>query len=323
MESRSATAVRRPLTRRPAAAVLGSLAAGLALAGCGSSPVTAGAGAEAGSDTAAGRIPVVASTNVWGDVVRSVGGDAVEVTSIISDPSQDPHSFEASTSTLLALSKARLVVQNGGGYDDFMARMTASSGSEAAVLTAVTVSGSSALEDGEPNEHVWYDLPSVQRMAGAVAARLAELSPDRAGQFRARAHRFQADVGRLVAEEARLRRQVAGERIGITEPVPLLLTEDCGLVDATPKAFSEAVEEGDDVSPAVLQETLDLYEQRKVAALVYNAQTSGPVTEKVMAAAEAAGLPVVAVTETLPEGVGYVAWMRDNLAHLRAALVRR
>ncbi len=301
----------------------GALTGCLLLAGCGASQGSADGGADGQPSSSSAPVSVVASTNVWGDVAASVGGDDVEVTSIISDPSQDPHSFEASSTTLLTVSKADLVVENGGGYDDFMQRMTSSSKSEATVLTAVDVAGTGAVASGEANEHVWYDVRTVASMADAIARALAEASPDDAERFTARAADLKRDLAGLRRQEAALRRQVAGTRIGITEPVPLLLTEACGLVDATPPELSEAVEEGDDVSPAVLQETLDLYTDRSVSALVYNEQTSGPITEKVEAAARQAGVPVVGVTETLPEGLGYVEWMRDTISRLRAALVGR
>ncbi|HYO41134.1 MAG TPA: zinc ABC transporter substrate-binding protein [Nocardioidaceae bacterium] len=300
-----------------AAKITGALAGTLLLAGCGAQNSAAG---DASASASEARVTVVASTNVWGDVAESVGGEAVEVTSIISDPSQDPHSFEASSTTLLTLSKADLVVQNGGGYDDFMQRMTDSSGSEATVLTAVDLAGSTALDSEDANEHVWYDLASVERMTDAIARELARAYPDGAQHFSARAADLKRDLAGLRKQVAEVHTRVAGSRIGITEPVPLLLTEACGLLDATPPDFSEAVEEGDDVSPAVLKETLDLYADRSVSALVLNEQTSGPITEKVEAAAREAGVPVVAVTETLPAGLGYVEWMGDTLSRLRAAL---
>jgi zinc/manganese transport system substrate-binding protein len=309
---------RSPRSRTAALSV--GLAAGLLLAGCGAPDDRADATSQ---DDAAGAIPVVASTDVWGDIAAAVGGDAVRVTSVISEPSQDPHSFEASSSTLLALSRARLVVENGGGYDDFLQQMGDSGGSDAAVVTAVTVAGEPTLRSGEPNEHLWYDLRSVRKVADEIAARLGEIEPSEADGFTARAARFGARVEALQAQEAALRAQVSGKRIAVTEPVPLFLTEACGLVDATPPEFSQAVEEGDDVSPAVLQETLDLVSTGSVDALVSNQQTSGPVTERVTAAAKGAGVPVVPVTETLPEGRSYLSWMRDNLDHLRTALAAR
>jgi zinc/manganese transport system substrate-binding protein len=292
---------------------LGAAVLGLLLAACGSSADEAGSGGPGGS-----TLSVVASTNVWGDVARTVGGDAVTVTSLVSRPSQDPHSFEPSTTTLLTVSKADLVIENGGGYDDFMDRVVTSSHSKAAVLDAVTISGRTA--DAGLNEHVWYDLAAVQKVADAVAEELGKDRPDQARRFTARAAGLKARIDDLRSQESRLRAQVAGERIGITEPVPLYLTEAVGLVNATPAQFSEAVEEGEDVSPRVLQETLDLFTGRKVVALVYNDQTSGPVTDKVLDAARQADIPVVAVTETLPAGVSYVGWMQRNLTALGSAV---
>jgi zinc/manganese transport system substrate-binding protein len=296
---------------RVVATALGAAVLTLLLAACGSSQDGPGSGGRS-------TLSVVASTNVWGDVARTVGGDAVTVTSLVSRPSQDPHSFEPSTTTLLAVSKADLVVENGGGYDAFMDRVVTSSHTRAAVLDAVTISGRTA--DAGLNEHVWYDLPTVVKVADAVAKQLGEERPDLARRFTARAAGLKARIDDLRGQESRLRRQVAGERVAITEPVPLYLTEALGLVNATPAQFSEAVEEGDDVSARVLQETLDLFTEKKVVALVYNEQTSGVVTDKVLDAAHQAGIPVVAVTETLPAGLGYVGWMQRNLTALQGAV---
>ena len=115
----------------------------------------------------------------------------------------------------------------------------------------------------------------------------------------------------------------AGKGVAITEPVPLYLLEAVGLRNETPPAFSAAVEEGNDVSASVLKQTLDLFSGGKVAALVYNEQTSGPITEAVKKAAQTAGIPVVPVTETLPQGKTYIAWMSENLMNLKQALSPR
>ncbi|MFT4287371.1 metal ABC transporter solute-binding protein, Zn/Mn family [Nocardioides sp.] len=306
-------------------ASLAALALGLAtaaLAGCGSD--SDGTGAETSTSTAATGEPivVVASTNVWGDIAEQVGGDAVEVTSIISSPDQDPHSFEASASNALILTKAQLVIENGGGYDDFMDQLLDAHDSSATVLNAVDISGKTAPEDGELNEHVWYDLPTAEKVADEIAAQLGTLAPDEADTFTANASTFKSMVDQVVSAEADLKSKYDGEAIGITEPVPLYLTEAAGLVNKTPEEFSEAIEEGDDVSAAVLKETLDLYTNKEVAALVYNEQTSGPITEKVEKAASDAGIPVVPVTETLPDGLDYVGWMQQNVDALGAALAK-
>ncbi|MFI8167692.1 metal ABC transporter solute-binding protein, Zn/Mn family [Streptomyces sp. NPDC085931] len=273
--------------------------------------------------SAPGRVAVVASTNVYGDIARHIGGDRVDVTSIINDPGQDPHSYEADPQNQLALSRAKVVIENGGGYDDFVGRMLRAGHNDSAHLVdAVAVSGRTAPRGGRLNEHVWYDFPTVARVADRIAAALAAADPGHARAFARNATDFRAGLAPLEAGEARIRKEHGGEGIAITEPVPLYLTGASGLVDRTPPAFSEAVEEGDDVAPRVLRESLALFTERKVRALVCNEQTSGPQTAEAEVAARAAGIPVVPVTETLPKGEDYLGWMTANVRALAGALAR-
>ncbi|MDQ0758616.1 metal ABC transporter solute-binding protein, Zn/Mn family [Streptomyces canus] len=293
------------------------------LAGCGSSSDSGSDGSASAAPAASSKVAVVASTNVYGDIVSRIGADKVSVTSVISDPDQDPHSYEASTQNQLALSKAKVVVENGGGYDDFVDRMLKSAGnSSAEVINAVKVSGRTAPQGGELNEHVWYDFPTVAKIADRIAAALGKADPANAATYTKNADAFRADLKPLEAKEAQIKKEHGGEAIAITEPVPLYMTGASGLVDKTPTEFSEAIEEGDDVSPKVLQETLALFTDKQVEALVYNAQTSGPQTEKSEQAAKAAGIPVVPVTETLPSGKNYLAWMTGNVDALANALAK-
>ncbi|MER5217721.1 zinc ABC transporter substrate-binding protein [Streptomyces sp. NPDC002838] len=289
------------------------------LAGCGSSS-DSGDGSGSREPAAASKVTVVASTNVYGDIVERIGGAKADVTSIISDPDQDPHSYEADTQNQLALSKAKVVVENGGGYDDFVDRMLKSGDSSAEVINAVKVSGRTAPKGGELNEHVWYDFPTVAKIADRIAAALGKADPDDAATFTKNAEAFKTKLEPLEAKEARIKKDHGGEGVAITEPVPLYMLDACGLVNKTPEEFSEAVEEGDDVSPKTLQSTLALFTDKQVKALVYNEQTSGPQTEKAENAAKAAGVPVVPVTETLPEGKDYLGWMTANVDALASAL---
>jgi zinc/manganese transport system substrate-binding protein len=296
-----------------AAGVAMIVAVALGLSGCGSDD-------NDGGDGSGSSIGIVASTNVWGDVAEQVGGDAVEVTSIVSDSDQDPHSYEANANTALAISKASIVIENGGGYDDFVDQLLDSSDSSATVLNAVDISGKTAPDGDQLNEHVWYDLPTVEKVADQIAATLSDVDPRQASTFKANAKAFNARVDDLIADETDLKSKYEGEGVGITEPVPLYMTEAVGLVNKTPSDFSEAIEEGEDVSVATLKDTLDLYANHDVAVLVYNEQTSGPITDQVEDAAKDAGVPVVPVTETLPEGLDYVGWMQQNLDAIKSAL---
>ncbi|MDO0909708.1 zinc ABC transporter substrate-binding protein [Streptomyces sp. DT2A-34] len=293
------------------------------LAGCGSSSDSGSDTAAAHSPAAASAVPVVASTDVYGNMAERIGGGKVAVTSIISDPDQDPHSYEANTQNQLALSKAKVVIENGGGYDDFIDRMMKTSGdSSAEVINAVKVSGKSAPAGGELNEHVWYDFPTAAKLADRIAAALAKADPADAATFTKNAKDFKEKLKPLEQKEAEIKADHGGEAVAITEPVPLYMIDASGLKNATPAAFSEAIEEGDDVSPRTLRDTLALFTGKKVEALVYNEQTSGPQTEKAEQAAKTAGIPVVPVTETLPKGKDYLGWMTANVDALANALAK-
>jgi zinc/manganese transport system substrate-binding protein len=285
----------------------------LLLSGCAASP----------SAAEGGRVRVVASTDVWGDVVRQVGGSAVQVDSLIDDPSRDPHDFQADARDQLAVSRARLVVVNGGGYDDFLTQLLKNAPASTARVDAAAASGlDETPSTGEFNEHLWYDVPVVSKVAGRIAQELTRVDPARKAAYAAGLGRFRARLAGLERTEADIRRTAAGKGVAITEPVPLYMTAALGLVNRTAPGFSEAIEEGDDVAPSLLREQLALLTEHRVAVLAYNEQTAGATTEQVLAAAKAAGVPVVGVRETLPEGKDYVEWMQQDLAALRAAVGR-
>jgi zinc/manganese transport system substrate-binding protein len=287
-------------------------AAALALTGCATSP--------ASSDNGGGKLRVVASTNVYGSIVQSIGGDRVEVTSILNDPSQDPHSFESSAKTQLAVSKADLLIENGGGYDDFMTTLAKSSNTDAPTINVVKLSGLDKGGSAEFNEHVFYSYPTMVKLVSDVSDRLAKLDSADASTFRANAKTLTSKLQDLESQTAAIEKTVDGDKVAYTEPVPGYLFDAMGLDNVTPPAFSEAIEEGDDVPPAALNDTLKLFTSVEAKLLAYNEQTSSPETEQVEKAAKQADVPVVGVTETLPKGKDYVSWQQANIDAVKAAL---
>lgn len=284
-------------------------AAALALAGC---------SADAAGDD--GKLRIVASTDVYGDIAATIAGDAAEVTSLMTNAAQDPHSFEASAQNQLAVSKADIVIENGGGYDDFMGTLLAGAGDDSAtVLNVVKISGKKPV-DGELNEHVWYDFGTIGRLASALSEELSAAVPAQKATFQQNAARFASQLDELEHRAEDMKTRYAGAGVAVTEPVPLYLLQAIGLKNKTPAAFSHAIEEGRDISPAVLRETLALFSGRAVKLLAYNEQTAGPETDRVVAAAKAAGVPVVPMAETVPKGTDYIGWMTANLDAVQKAL---
>jgi zinc/manganese transport system substrate-binding protein len=297
--------------------------AAIGLVGCSTSPTSSPSSSPTPSLAAsgAGLVSVVASTNVYGDIVKTIGGPAVAVTSIIDNPEKDPHEYEADARTQLALSKAQLVIENGGGYDDFMDTMLKSAQTKPTVINVADVSGRNQHpSDGEFNEHLWYDFPTVEKLAAQLVTELSAAAPGQAATFESNGKAFAAQLGQLQQDEAAIKAKHAGEGVAITEPVPLYLLEAAGLVNKTPETFSAAIEEDTDVPPAVLKETEDLFDTKQVKLLAYNQQTTGPQTEAVLAAAKRNNIRVVPVTETLPTDQSYLSWMQANLRAVSSAL---
>ncbi|MGW3963445.1 metal ABC transporter solute-binding protein, Zn/Mn family [Amycolatopsis sp. NPDC005003] len=283
-----------------------------ALAACSGGTSSDGGGAQAGGD---GKIKIVASTDVWGSVATAVGGENVEVKSIIHDPSADPHSYETTADDALAAKGAQLLLSNGGGYDEFFGKLTEQAGS-AKKLVAYDIAAT-----GDENEHVWYDLPGVDKIADQLAAQLGELKPAAKQQFTDNATAFKAKVDALEKRLEELGTTHPGTKVVVTEPVAHYLLASAKITDATPKAFSDAVENDTDVPADAVSAYKQLIETKQVKALINNEQTVTPLTQDVVKQAKDAGIGVVGVTETLPAGVtDYIGWMTGEVDELAGAL---
>jgi len=300
---------RAPLSARVAAAVVGVVVIGLALSGCSGSAYDPPAG-----------VRVVASTNVYGSLAKTIGGSQVTVTSIIDDPSKDPHEYQADARTQLAIARAQVVIENGGGYDDFVDTMLSASGNtKVALINAVKTSGyDSSIADF--NEHVFYDYATVRKVVDTMVADFTKADPSHATLFADRGASLQRKLAALQESELNLSGATSGVAVAITEPVPNYLLAALGMRVVTPIAFSEAVDRGTDVPAAVLQQTLATLTSGEAKLLVYNVQTRGPQSDAVLAAAKKAGIPAVPVSETLPPGLDYVTWQRGVLATIAQAL---
>lgn len=261
------------------------------------------------------KIKVVASTNVWGSVLSAVGGDKVEVTSIIHDPSADPHSYETTAEDALSAQNSKLLLGNGGGYDDFFTKL-ADQAPDAKKLVAYDIAAT-----GNENEHVWYSLPSVEKVADQVAGQLGEVQPDSKQAFLDNASAFKTKLETLLKKVTELGVTHPGTKVIATEPVAHYLLDSAKVTDATPKEFSEAVEQETDIPVTAVNEVKQLIAGKQVKAVVNNAQTTTSVTNQIVGDAKTAGIGVVDVTETLPAGVtDYIDWMSKEVDALAGAL---
>jgi zinc/manganese transport system substrate-binding protein len=276
---------------------------------------------------ATGVVKVLATTNVWGDIAKQLGGDWVEVTVVLDDPMQDPHSYEASARDQLAVNDAELIVMNGGGYDEFMHTLIDSAESVKFVVEAVPELDSTGESDAHAhshdhgNEHVWYDFDAVAEFSETFVAALTDIRPEAFEDVNQNFDSFKVELDNL---ETRLE-GLAGHSLGLgvvaTEGVGNLLLEHAGFENLTPEALADAIEEETEVPPAALAETETLIKNNLVSILITNLQVEDQVSERLRKLAEAEGVPVVQLSELIPEAdMNYFDWMNQVLDQIQEAV---
>ncbi|MFF0493230.1 metal ABC transporter solute-binding protein, Zn/Mn family [Nocardia sp. NPDC004068] len=293
----------RSLVVRSFAVVLG-VAAAAALTACSS------------SSEGAGKHTVVASTSAWGSIAAAVAGPDMTVESIIDQPTQDPHEYQTSPSDAAKIREAGLVIFNGGHYDEFAEK--AAEGRDKPTIDAFELRAGAAKSDD--NEHIWYDVDTVDAVATRIASELGTIDAQHAQAYTDRANAFRARLKEISAITAKIAAEHPKSPVLQTEPIAHYLLLAAGTDDRTPHAFAEAVEQGTDPAPADVATVRDLLNGKQVRALVYNKQTEDKTTRDVATAATAAGVPVVEVTETLPAGSDYLQWQIGNAQALAKAL---
>lgn len=303
---------------------------------------TANSGSNGSSGNDGGKVKVVATTDVYADIVKQVGGDNVDVTPIIASTSTDPHSYEATAADRVKTKDAGLVVVNGGGYDQFLEDMAGKDNSSQKVVNAVKLSGKLTdseydhlaedhkdghhdHEDGEEhkhahefNEHLWYDFDTMKKVATEVAEDLAQLDSAHADSYRENAKKLGTELDTLDSSAEKINGK--GKKYISTEPVPDYLIASTGAENATPEEFAESIEAEKDVPALVLKETQDLVTEKQVSLVAYNEQTETSQTKEVLQTAKDAGVAHVSFTETLPENTDYLSWMKTNVSNLEKAL---
>jgi zinc/manganese transport system substrate-binding protein len=273
----------------------------------------------AGNTGTGGRLRVVAAENFWGSIAAQLGGDRVDVSSIIVNPSTDPHSYEPSARDARTIAGAQLAIVNGIGYDNWAPKLLAAS--PLAGREVLNVGQLLGLKEGD-NPHQWYSPASVQRVISRIVADYDRLDPAGAAYYAQRERTFEAvDLASYDQLRKQIRKRYAGTPVGYSESIFRPLGEDLGLRLLTPYSFAKAVAEGTDVT-AEDKRTVDRQaEDRRIKVWVFNSQNVTPDVERVNELAKAAGIPIATVTETLdPASDTFEQWQVQELEGLLKAL---
>ncbi len=271
-------------------------------------------GSVAGSS---GTVNVVATENFYGDVVKQIGGSHVAVTSILSNPDIDPHEYQSNVQTGISVSKAGLVIENGGGYDVWMDQILSSVPNRSRLLIKAFDLATTKLPS---NEHVWYDFGNMTVIAQAIAGDLKKLDPADAAIFERNLQTFKLSMQTLEQKINAVKVKYNGTKVGLTETIDLYQTNPEGLQVLTPFEFEKAIAEGNDPPADTLVTATTQITQHQIKVLIYNEQTVTPVTTNLENLAHAQHIPIVPVTETMPPGKTYQTWMMDQLNTLLTAL---
>ena len=273
-----------------------------------------------GSTSVAGKLDVVAAEHTYGDIASQIGGRHVSVASILTSANADPHLYEPGMSDGAAVADAKVVLQNGLGYDAFMTKLeNASPSKDRVVVTMADVLG---VHGQEANPHLWYDVPRLGRIASAIAAAFTRADPAYAAAYHRGLRRFERSLRPLRDEVSTIRTRFPGAPVAYTEPVPGYLVAAAGLRNLAPDSFTRSIEEGTEPTPSAVASMNALVAQRRIRALLYNAQAVSPIAAQLRSAARKAGIPVVAVRETLPPGLSFQQWQLAQARRLADALAK-
>jgi zinc/manganese transport system substrate-binding protein len=272
-----------------------------------------------GGTLAADRVTVVAAENFYGDLARQIGGEHVVVTSILSNPDEDPHLFETSPSTARAVADAEIVIYNGAGYDPWMEKLV--SASSASSRTAIVAASLTGRKEGD-NPHLWYDPATLPAVAKALSGELAKRDPANAADYKTNLAKFTASMAKIGKEIANVRKAYGGTEVTATEPVFGYMAEALGFKMLNGK-FQTAVMNDAEPTPGQVIAFEKSLKNGSAKVLFYNSQVTDQATERLLEIARANKVSVIGVTETMPAGQTIQSWFGGQIDAVEKALAAR
>jgi zinc/manganese transport system substrate-binding protein len=263
----------------------------------------------------------VAAENFWGSIASQLGGSHVNVTSIINNPDADPHSYEPTAADARTTAGAQYTIVNGVGYDAWADKLLAAN--PASGRTDLKVGDLVGIKPGG-NPHRWYSPADVHQVIEKITSDYKKIDPADAADFDKLKNTFEtttlAPYNQLISG---IKAKYANTPVGASESIVTPLAQGLGLKMLTPDTFLTAISEGTDPT-AKDKATIDQQiADKKIKIYVYNSQNATPDVQAQVKAAQAKGIPVATVTETLtPAGASFQAWQVRQLQGIEAALAK-
>lgn len=250
-------------------------------------------------------IKIVAAENFYGELAHEIGGENVQVQSIINNPNADPHLFATSTATSRAIASAQIIIYNGANYDPWMQQILNSLQNKQ--VRIINVANLMGVKPGA-NPHLWYDPQTFPVLARVLVATIISLNPVIKVQVNNNLDQFLTQNKTVMAKINALKSRYQSTQVIATEPIFGYMTQALGLnmrgLDVQWKIMNDT-----EPSPKMLAQYTTLITSHQVKILFYNQQVVNSVTKNILDLALKNKIAVVGVTETLPDNTSINQWL--------------
>ncbi|ORI45889.1 metal ABC transporter solute-binding protein [Leuconostoc mesenteroides] len=254
------------------------------------------------------KITIVASTDFYAEIAKTVVGEHGTATAIIKDANVSPEDYEPTTTVAKKVSGADIVLANGLGYDAWLNKLAKTSKNTKLIRVGEDVLNKKA----GVNPYLWNDPETMSKTANYLATELGKKDPKNRDYYKKNAKKYVASLKPVNDLITKISKKADGQTVAQTEPVFEYMLDALGykIMDTD---FSEAIEEGNDPSPATLAALKSAITNHKIAFFVNNTQTSSSTVSNLIDLAKKNDIPIVNVTETIPNGENYVSWKLKEL----------
>ena len=249
-------------------------------------------------------ITVAASVNQWGTLAKELGGDLVEVNSIIHSANVEAHDYEPTTADVNRLHNATVAIVNGADYDPWAIKGAANG--KATVVNAAEAGGK---KDGD-NPHVWFSANVRAKTADAITAAYRKAMPAKASEFSKLNKAWQAKETELEDRIAKNEEATKGMTYGATESVAHYLADDLGMIDRTPTGYAQATANESEPTPGDITQFTNALKHKRISMLILNPQEANATTRQITDAAKKADVPIIEISEQMPSNYNSLLdWM--------------
>lgn len=278
------------------------LTVGLGLAGCSQ---------QSSTNQGSSKIKVISSVDFYGEAAKKVLGTKGTVTSVINQPSVDPHDYEPTSGVAKEVTQADVILYNGIGYDSWMTKLARNNKSAEVIRVGEDVLGK---KTGD-NPHLWYDTRTMPKLVNYLVKKFSKLQPKNKAYFKKNAQVYLKQLNKVSVKVKQLSQNSNGKLVDVSEPVFDYALSELGYRENN-TSFAESVEKGVDPSPKDIKQMQQDIKDQKIAYFVQNTQATDKTVGNLVKLAKKYDVPVLQVTETMPKNKTYVQWMLSQYNQL-------